>query len=70
VPRLPGFNHLDAIRALERVGFEIRRQCGHVVMEPDGNVVVVPRNNPINAFTMGAIARQAGLTPDQFRALL
>jgi len=26
--------------------------------------------NPINAFTMGGIAKDAGLTPDQFRQLL
>jgi len=32
--------------------------------------LVIPRHNPINAITMGAIARDAGLSPDQFRALL
>lgn len=32
--------------------------------------LVIPRHNPVNAITMGAIARDAGLTPDQFRALL
>ena len=30
-------------------------------------IVVVPRNNPINAFTMGGIARDAGLSVEQFR---
>lgn len=33
-------------------------------------IVVVPRNNPVNAYTMGGIARDAGLTVDQFRELL
>jgi hypothetical protein len=29
-----------------------------------------PRHNPVNAITMGAIARDAGLSPEQFRDLL
>ena len=33
-------------------------------------IVTIPRHNPINAFTMGGIARDAGLSVDQFRELL
>jgi hypothetical protein len=33
-------------------------------------IVTVPRHNPVNAFTMGGIARDAGLSPEQFRHLL
>ncbi len=33
-------------------------------------ILTVPRSNPVNAFTMGGIARDAGLTPEAFRALL
>jgi len=29
-----------------------------------------PRANPVDSYTMGAIARDAGLTPDEFRKLL
>jgi hypothetical protein len=32
--------------------------------------VVIPRGNPINAFTMGGIVRDAGLTVEEFRNLL
>ena len=32
--------------------------------------LVIPRHNPINAITMGGIAKTAGLTPDDFRRLL
>ncbi len=32
--------------------------------------VIVPRNNPINSFTMFAIVKDAGLTVDEFRKLL
>ena len=30
--KLPGINHLDAVRALEKAGFRIARQGKHVVM--------------------------------------
>ncbi len=32
--------------------------------------LIVPRNNPINAFTMFDIVKDAGLTVEQFRKLL
>lgn len=32
--------------------------------------LVIPRGNPVHAFTMAAIARGAGLTPEQFKELL
>ena len=70
MPRIPGVNHLDAIRALERAGFRVARQGKHVVMTDDTRILTIPRHNPINAFTMGGIARDAGLTPEQFRDLL
>jgi hypothetical protein len=33
-------------------------------------IITIPRHNPVNAFTMGGIARDAGLSVEQFRALL
>lgn len=33
-------------------------------------VITIPRNNPINAFTMGGIVRDAGLTVERFKELL
>jgi predicted RNA binding protein YcfA (HicA-like mRNA interferase family) len=70
VPRIPGVNHLDAVRALEKAGFRIIRQGRHIVMSDGTRHVTIPRHNPIKAFTMGGIARDAGLTPEQFRLLL
>jgi hypothetical protein len=32
--------------------------------------VTIPRNNPVHAITMGGIARDAGLTVEQFKNLL
>ncbi len=33
-------------------------------------IVTIPRHNPVNALTMGGIARDAGLTVEQFKKLL
>lgn len=33
-------------------------------------ILTISRPNPINAYTMGGIARDAGLTAEAFRALL
>ncbi len=70
MPRLPGVNHLDAVRALEKAGFRVVRQGRHIIMSNGERKVVIPRHNPVNAITMGGIARDAGFTPDEFRALL
>jgi len=70
MPKLPGINHLGAVRALEKAGFWIARQGKHVVMTDGTRIVTVPRHNPVNAITMGDIVRDAGLTNEQFRKLL
>jgi len=70
VPRLPGVNHLDAVRALEKAGFGIVRQGKHIVMTDGTRVLTIPRHNPVNAITMAKIVRDAGLTNDEFRKLL
>jgi len=33
-------------------------------------ILTIPRHDPINAFTLGGIVRDAGLTEEQFRDLL
>ena len=63
-------HHLDAVRAFEKAGYRIARQGKHIVMTDGTRVITIPRNNPINAYTMGGIVRDAGLTPDEFRSLL
>ena len=71
MPKLPGINHLDAVRALEKAGFRIARQGKHIVVtNDDGRIITIPRHNPVNAFTMGGIVRDAGLTIEEFKALL
>ena len=70
MPKLAGVNHLDAVRVLEKVGFRIARQGKHVVLTDGLRILTIPRHNPVNAFTMGGIVRDAGLTVEQFRDLL
>ena len=70
MPKIPGVNHLDAVRALEKAGFRFARQGKYIVMTDGSATLTIPRHNPVNAFTMGGISRDAGLTPDEFKALL
>jgi len=70
LPKIPGVNHLDAVRALEKAGFRLVRQGKHIIMSNGQRIVTVPRHNPVNAFTMGGIARDAGLSVEEFRELL
>ena len=70
MPKIPGVDHLAAVRALEKAGFRILRQGKHIVMSDGIRILTIPRHNPVNAFTMGGIARDAGLTVEQFKKLL
>jgi predicted RNA binding protein YcfA (HicA-like mRNA interferase family) len=70
MPKIPGVNHLNAIKALENAGFRVVRQGKHAVMSDGVRIVTIPRHNPVNAFTMGGIARDAGLGVEEFKKLL
>ena len=70
MPKLPGINHLDAVRALEKAGFGVVRQGKHIVITDGVRILTIPRHNPVNALTMGGIVRDAGLTIEEFRKLL
>lgn len=68
--KIPGVSHRAAVRALEKAGFRIAREGKHTVMTDGVRILTLPRHNPINAYTLGGIVRDAGLTVDQFKALL
>ena len=68
--RIPGINHLRAIRALEKAGFRIIREGKHTVMSDGERILTIPRHNPVNALTMSGIVSDAGLTAEEFRTLL
>lgn len=70
MPSLPGVNHRDAVRALEKAGFWVAREGKHICMTNGERFVTVPRHDPVNAFTMGGIVKDAGLSIEEFRRLL
>lgn len=70
MPKLAGINHRDAVRALEKAGYRIAREGKHIVMTDGTRILTIPRHDPVNAFTMGGIVRDAGLTIEEFRRLL
>ncbi len=70
MPKLPGVNHRQAVTALEKAGFWIIREGKHITMTNGSRIITIPRANPINAFTMGGIIRDAGMTVEAFKKLL
>lgn len=71
---LPRVSGREVIHALRKLGYETDRQRGsHVVLrqsiEPFRRLVV-PDHDEVAKGTMRAIIREAGLTVDEFRALL
>jgi len=70
MPKLPGVNHQRAIKALEKAGFWITQQGKHVTMTNGERVITIPRANPVNAFTMAGIVKDAGLSIEEFKKLL
>jgi predicted RNA binding protein YcfA (HicA-like mRNA interferase family) len=64
-------NGSEAARALRRAGFEIMRQTGsHLIMRKASRTVVVPQHKPIKPGTLKGMIEQAGLTVEEFAALL
>ncbi len=70
MPELPGIQHQRAVKAFEKAGFRVIRDGEHISMAKDDRIIIIPRNNPINAFTMAGIIKDAGLTIEEFKELL
>ncbi len=68
--KIPGVNHRDAVRALQKAGFRVVRESKHIIMSDGARILTIPRGNPVDAFTLGGIVKDAGLTVEQFRKLL
>lgn len=71
---LPRISGREAIAALAKAGFEKDRQKGsHVVLRHRAaphRRIVVPDHRELATGTLRAIVRQAGLTVEEFSALL
>jgi predicted RNA binding protein YcfA (HicA-like mRNA interferase family) len=70
MPKLPGISYAQAVRVFRKIGFHVAREGKHTIMSNGQVRLTIPRHTSINAFTMADIARDAGLTPEQFRDLL
>jgi len=70
MPKLPGINHQRAVKAFKKNGFWIARQGKHITMTNGERIITIPRANPVNSFTMAGIAKDAGLTIEEFKKLL
>lgn len=71
MPRLPRVSGAEAIRALQRLGFQQQRQKGsHVVMRRDEKVCVVPLHLELKVGTLAGVLRQADVLAEAFIAAL
>jgi predicted RNA binding protein YcfA (HicA-like mRNA interferase family) len=70
MPKLAGISRQRAVKAFEKAGFRVIREGKHISMVKDDRIIIIPRNNPINAFTMAGIIKDAGLTIEEFKKLL
>lgn len=67
---LPVVSGLDAVKALQKAGFIIRRQTGsHIILKKDKTTVPVPNHKTLKKGTLKNILKQAGLTVDEFNEL-
>ncbi|MFQ5899866.1 MAG: type II toxin-antitoxin system HicA family toxin [Candidatus Methylomirabilia bacterium] len=70
---LPVVSGARAVRALERDGWVVARRRGsHIILKKPGSfhTLSVPDHDELDPGTLRALIRQAGLTVDQFSALL
>jgi predicted RNA binding protein YcfA (HicA-like mRNA interferase family) len=70
MPKLAGISRQRAVKAFEKAGFRVIREGKHISMVKDDRIIIIPPNNPINAFTMAGIIKDAGLTIEEFKKLL
>jgi predicted RNA binding protein YcfA (HicA-like mRNA interferase family) len=69
---LPLISGKAAVQALERAGFVAAGTRGshQKLRNPEGRVVIIPIHRELKRGTLASILRQAGLTTEEFRALL
>ena len=71
MPKLPRISGVEAIRALQRLGFEKVRQSGsHVIMRRAGKGCVVPLHPELKVGTLAGLLRQAEVSTEDFTANL
>ena len=71
---LPRISGREVVKALRKIGYEQDRQRGsHIVLRQTVHPhrrITVPDHNEVAKGTLRAIIREAGLTVEEFKALL
>jgi predicted RNA binding protein YcfA (HicA-like mRNA interferase family) len=69
---LPVCSGAHAVRAFQKVGYEVDHQTGsHVILRhPSGRRLTVPNHRELAKGTLRALIRDAGVTKEQFAELL
>ena len=71
--KLPVVSGADRVKALEKAGFTVYRQRGShitIVRKSPPSQTTIPNHKELDRGTLRAIIRQAGLTVEEFVALL
>jgi predicted RNA binding protein YcfA (HicA-like mRNA interferase family) len=71
--KLPQVSGADLVRALQKLGFSVRRQQGsHMILRRDDPFAqtVVPDHRQLDRGTLRAILRQTGITVEELTKLL
>jgi predicted RNA binding protein YcfA (HicA-like mRNA interferase family) len=42
MPKIPGVNHRDAVRALQKAGFRVVRESKHIIMSDGVRILTIP----------------------------
>ena len=73
MPALPVLSGRKAVRAFEKLGWQIARQRGsHLIMVREGENVTlsIPDHKEVAKGTLRSLIRAAGITVDEFTTLL
>jgi predicted RNA binding protein YcfA (HicA-like mRNA interferase family) len=67
MPKLPVISGMEAVRALEKLGFSVVRQRGsHIVLRKGSSGCVVPNHPELKIGTLAGILKQATVSTEDF----
>lgn len=71
MPKLPRVSGAEALKALQKLGFEKVRQSGsHVVARRGAKGCVIPMHSELKVGTLAGLLRQADVSHEDFIAAL
>ena len=71
MPKLPRVSGAEALKALQKLGFEKVRQAGsHVVARRGSRGCVIPMHAELKVGTLAGLLRQADVSHEEFIAAL